>query len=62
LIGVGVVTAALGGATVATGGALPLAIGLGTALLVELSIAFESLVDSLTDTADQLTDELHPAL
>ena len=62
LVGVGVVTAALGAATVASAGTLPLAIGLGTLLLVELAIAFEALVDSLVDVADQLTDELHPSL
>ena len=62
LVGIGVVTAALGVATVASAGALPLAIGLGTALLLELAIAFEALVDSLVDVADQLTDELHPSL
>lgn len=39
LVAIGVVTAALGAATVATAGALPLAIGLGTAILVELSAA-----------------------
>lgn len=62
LIGIGVVTAALGVATVATAGALPLAIGLGTALLVELSAAFIIFTDSLIAVADQLRDELHPAL
>ena len=62
LIGIGVVTALLGAATVATAGALPIAIALGTALLVELAVAFEALVDSLVDVADQLTDELHPSL
>ena len=62
LVGIGVVTAALGVATVATAGVLPLAIGLGTLLLIELTIAFEALVDSLVDVADQLSEDLHPAL
>ena len=62
LVGIGVVTAALGMATVATAGALPVAIALGTALLVELSAAFIVFTDSLIDVADQLRDELHPAL
>ena len=62
LIGIGVVTAALGAATVASAGALPLAIGLGTALLVELTGAFMLFVDSLVEVADQLSEDLHPAL
>lgn len=62
LVGIGIATAALGAATVATAGALPLAIGLGTALLIELSIAFQLLVDELIEVADQLSEELHPAL
>lgn len=62
LVGIGVVTAALGVATVASAGALPLAIGLGTALLVELSAAFVLFVDSLVDVADQLSNRLHPSL
>ena len=62
LVGIGVVTAALGAATVASAGALPLAIGLGTALLVELTAAFIVFTDSLIEVADQLTDDLHPAL
>ena len=62
LVGIGVVTAALGVATVASAGALPIAIALGTALLVELTAAFIVFTDSLIDVADQLTDDLHPAL
>ena len=62
LIGIGIVTAALGAATVASAGALPLAIGLGTALLVELALAFQVFVDSLIDVADKLSKDLHPAL
>lgn len=62
LVGIGVVTAALGMATVASAGALPLAIGLGTAILIELSVAFQLFVDELIKVADQLADELHPAV
>lgn len=62
LIGIGVVTAALGVATVATAGALPVAIALGTALLVELAWAFKEFCDSLIDVADKLGDDLHPSL
>lgn len=62
LVGIGVVTAALGAATVASAGALPLAIGLGTAILVELAAAFVLFVDSLVAVADQLSGRLHPSL
>ena len=62
LIAIGVVAAALGAATVASAGALPIAIGLGTAILVELGIAFGLFCDSLIDVADKLADELHPSL
>lgn len=62
LVGIGVVTAALGLATVATGGALPLAIGLGTAILIELALAFKAFCDSLIDVANKLSEDLHPAL
>lgn len=62
LVGVGVVTAALGVATVGTSGLLPLAIAAGTALLVELSIAFVEFSDSLADVANELNNNLAPAL
>ena len=62
LIGIGVVTAALGAATVASAGTLPIAIGLGTALLVELAWAFKEFCDNLIDVADKLHDDLHPSL
>ena len=62
LVGIGVVTAALGAATVATAGALPLAIGIGTALLVELAVAFVLFCDSLKTVANKLKNDLHPAL
>lgn len=62
LIGIGVVTALLGVATVASAGALPLAIALGTALLVELAIAFVAFCESLVSVADELSENLAPAL
>lgn len=62
LVGIGVVTAALGAATVASAGLLPLAIGLGTAMLVELGDAFEVFIDEIVAVAKQLSDELAPAL
>jgi hypothetical protein len=62
LVGIGVVTAALGVATVASAGALPLAIGLGTAILIELGVAFVAFVKELVVVADQLSQNLHPAL
>lgn len=62
LIRIGVVTAALGVATVASAGLLPLAIGLGTALLVELADAFIKFTDSLVDVADELSNKLSPSL
>ena len=62
LVGIGVVTAALGTATVASAGLLPVAIGLGTAILVELAEAFIKFTDSLTDVADEINNELAPSL
>jgi hypothetical protein len=62
LIGIGVVTAALGVASVASVGILPLAIGLGTAMLVELTAAVIAFIDSLVKVADALSDDLQPAL
>jgi len=55
LIGIGVVTAALGMATVASAGLLPLAIAMGTALLVELAAAFVLFCASLGRVATELT-------
>lgn len=60
LVAIGVVTAALGVASVATVGLLPLAIGLGTALLVELSVAFVAFCDSLKNSATKLTSLATP--
>ena len=62
LIGIGVVTAALGVATVASAGLLPLAIGLGTALLVELAAATILFIESLVAVSNELGDNLAPAL
>ena len=62
LVAIGVITAALGVATVATAGAIPVAIGIGTGVLLELGIAFGLFCDSLIDVADKLADELHPSL
>lgn len=62
LVGIGVVTAALGAATVASAGLLPLAIGLGTAILVELAAAFILFTESLVAVADELSNNLSPSL
>ena len=62
IIGIGVVTAALGAATVASAGQLPLAIGLGTAMLVELAESFIIVTESLIAVANELGDNLAPAL
>lgn len=62
LVAIGVVTAALGGATVASAGLLPVAIGLGTAILVELAAAFVLFTESLIAVADEIGDNLSPAL
>ena len=62
LVGIGVVTAALGAVTVASAGSLPLAIALGTAMLLELGIAFGLFCDSLSDVATSIKDTLAPAL
>lgn len=62
LVGIGVVCAALGVAAVASVGLLPLAIGLGTAMLVELAAATIAFNNSLVDVANSLVDDLDPAL
>lgn len=62
LVGIGIVTAALGVATVASAGLLPLAIGLGTAILVELAAAFILFTESLVAVANELSNNLAPAL
>lgn len=62
LVGIGVATAVLGTATVASAGLLPLAIGLGTAILIELAVAFVAFTESLVAVADEITNNLSPAL
>lgn len=61
LLAVGVATAALGKITVASAGALPAAVGLGTAMLVLLAAAFVAFIASLVVVADQISVELYPA-
>ena len=62
LVAIGAVTAALGSASVASVGSLPLAIGIGTAMLAELGVAFGVFCDSLSDVSDDIKDTLAPAL
>lgn len=62
LIAIGVVSAALGVASVASVGLLPLAIALGTSMLSQLESAFIDFVNYLTNVARQLNDELGPEL
>lgn len=62
LIGVGAVTALLGAATIASGLGLPLAIAAGTAMLFALSGAFVALSRNLKKVANEITDNLSPAL
>lgn len=62
LVGIGLVTAALGAVTVGTAGLLPAAIGIGTAILVELAGAFVLFTESLVAVADELNDNLAPSL
>lgn len=62
LVGIGAASAALGVASVATVGALPLAIGIGTAVLLELTGAFKLFSASITDIANELSENLAPAL
>lgn len=61
LLAVGVATAAIGAITVASAGALPIAVGLGTAMLVLLAAAFVDFIASLVVVADQISVELYPA-
>ena len=62
LVAIGVVTAALGVATVASAGTIPVAIGIGTAILVELATAFVLFTASVVAVADEINDNLAPAL
>lgn len=62
LVGIGIVTAALGVASVASVGLLPVAIALGTGLLGELTWAFIDFTDNLIEVGNKLKDDLHPCL
>lgn len=62
LIAIGGASAALGVASVATVGLLPLAIKLGTSMLDELEDAFKQFIKSLVNVAKQLNDSLQPEL
>ena len=62
LIAIGVAAAALGVASVATIGLLPLAISLGTKMLQDLEGAFSDFISSLTNIANQLNNNLYPSL
>lgn len=62
LIAIGVATAALGVASVASVGLLPIAIGLGTAMLIELSEATKSFIANVTDISEQINNDLTPEL
>lgn len=62
LVAVGVATAALGAATVASAGLLPVAIAVGTALLVELAAAFVLFTESIVAVANEISNNLSPAL
>lgn len=62
LVAVGAATAAIGIATTATGGTIPIAIGIGTAVLVECAVAFVALTGSISSVADELTGKLYPSL
>ena len=62
LVGIGAATAAIGAVTVASAGAIPIAIGIGTAVLVECAAAFVGLTESVFGVANSLTDTLYPSL
>ena len=62
LFDIGTVAAILGALTIASVGLLPLAIDLGTDMLVKLSEAFIKFTESLIEVSTQLRDELHPEL
>lgn len=62
LIAVGAVTALLGVASLATGMLLPVAIGLGTKLLVDMGDAVVDFNDSLVNVAKSFSNKLQPAL
>ena len=55
LVGIALVAGLLGVATTATGGLLPLAIGLGTAMLLEISLAADLFIAEIAIVGDGLT-------
>lgn len=62
LIAIGIASAALGVASVASVGLLPLAIALGTAMLRQLTNSVIEFIVHLSNIAKQLTENLTPAL
>ena len=62
LIAIGAASAALGVAAVASVGLLPIAIAVGTAMLVEIKGAVIEFIDSLAQVAEQLSNKLQPQL
>ena len=62
LIAIGGVSAALGVASIATVGLLPLAISLGTSMLQQLETALTDFINSLANIANQLNNNLYPPL
>lgn len=62
LVGIGVVAAALGAATIATGFTIPVAIALGAGILGELALVFISFAEGLVGVADELGDRVAPSL
>jgi len=62
LVGIGVVTAALGVASVASVGLLPLAIAIGTGVLIELSESFILFTEELVKISNELSFRLSPSL
>lgn len=62
LIAIGTVAAALGVATIASVGLLPLAIDLGTDMLVDLSDSFITFTNSLIKVANQMSGQLYTSL
>lgn len=62
LVAIGVVSAALGVASVVSVGLLPLAIAAGAAMLLKLADAFGDFCDSLSDVSDDIKYTLAPKL
>ena len=62
LIAIAAASAALGVAAVASVGLLPIAIAVGTAMLVEIKGAVIEFIDSLAQVAEQLSNKLQPQL